>query len=895
MAQASRLAGVGLSFHEAMAGAVGTRPLSFDVSIRIPDLARFFDDPEHRAELTGTVSSSGLGDTLPVRDGGFQLFAAEADSGIRQLRYHFRFTAADGLTYYLDGHKDVHDDPGVDVVQDLTCLYTDVYRGDTAAAPLYGSGELHFALARLPALLASFRVENATHWTQELAARVAFTSFAWGHVRDEYLDKARLFYDTRYDNLAIAGRLRTSTGAAPFFLVSGVHDKGFPWGDDDLFSDVLLAVDDGRGGYRRFAITDRVLTGLQLIIEEGTYRYSGPLYEIQDGFTTSFSEMRKHASRLTEVHAEIAICFRTVRHDAVAFPFPLASPIVRKLSSELQKRIHEALPGETLPGIFITPHLAAIQSGCIAIDEESWEIDPAGSTGECEQGIFRNIKEPTLLYGYLCALQPDRHSACVQIQSRTFRNDKQYWVKDWADAALGMAIERTSSAEIGMQNGACAVKPLPPAGKAGDRAVALRKVGAPILEVNNDHFATAVFQRRIVQVEDAAGLSCLALEEDTRAMRLEAIGCERHATVAAIRGEDKRLAFNCVLDATGFDDILENRLHASGKDRASFSIVVKPNFMFAYDKRDRSTYTDPELVSHLVHRLRSRGFTRIQVAEAQSTYGEYFDKRTVKEMAEYLGYDGSAGYEIVDMTLDADEQLNLGPHLGIHPVSRAWREADFRVSFAKNKTHAYSYFTLTLKNIYGALPLANKFREYHCRRDIYHTAMEYLSAFPVHFGLVDAWLRADGPFGVFARPEPNETKTIIGGDDLVAVDWVGATKMGLNPTLSKHVELAVGLFGKPEIQLIGDANPYRPWLNVPAALTAAARHGMDAEYTFGNLLYSIAAQMDETHFKHTSNQWYVKLLRALTVPLRRTFFLRAGEHPAGANRFFSWLFYRLGY
>ena len=84
------------------------------------------------------------------------------------------------------------------------------------------------------------------------------------------------------------------------------------------------------------------------------------------------------------------------------------------------------------------------------------------------------------------------------------------------------------------------------------------------------------------------------------------------------------------------------------------------------------------------------------------------------------------------------------------------------------------------------------------------------------------------------------------------MDWVRAGKMGIDPMLSKHMELAAGLFGKPEIDLIGDANPYRPWLNVPAVVTVAAREGMDAEYDFGNLLYSVAAQMDETHFRATN-------------------------------------------
>lgn len=895
MGRASRLNGVGLTFRETMAGSVGDRPLSFDVAIHIPDLARFLDEPEHRAELTGTVTSPDLGGTIPVRDGGFQLFVVDAGSGVRQLRYYFRFTAAAGSTYYLYGHKDVQDDPGLDVVKDMTCLYTSVYNGESETAPLYASGELRFSLTDLPALLATFQVEGASEWTQDLAARVAFASFAWGQFRDEYLDKVRLFYDTRYENLAVTGRLRTPSGDTPFFLVSGVHDKGFPWGDGELFWDVLLAVGDGRGGYQRFAITDRVLTGLHLSLGEGTYRYSGPLYAFQDGFSTSFSEMKKGSPRLTKVQAVISIEFVATAYDAVSFPFPLVDPVVRQFSSELQKQLRDVLPGETAPGIFITPHLAAIRGGSITVDGASWEIDAAGCTGECERGSFHNVKEPTLLYGYLCALRPEERSACVQILSRTFRNDKQYWVKDWTDAAVGAAIERLSSAEIRMREGSCVVKPLAPAGRVEDRAVPLRKVGLPIVEVNNDHFPTAVFQRRIVEVQDAAGALCLALEEDTRALRLEAVGSDRKTTVAAIRGDDKFLALDSVLEGARFNDVLEEKLRASGSDRDLFSIVVKPNFMFAYDKRDRSTYTDPELVGHLVRRLRRLGFASIRVAEAQSTYGEFFDKRSVKEMAEYLGYDGGAGYDVVDMTLDADEQRNLGPHLGMHPVSRAWREANFRISFAKNKTHAYSYYTLTLKNIYGALPLANKFKQYHCQRDIYHTTMEYLSAFPVHFGLVDAWSSADGPFGVFASPAPNETRTIIGGADLVAVDWVGASKMGIDPMLSKHMELAVSLFGKPEIDLIGDANPYRPWLNVPAVLTAAAREGMDAEYNFGNLLYSVAAQMDETHFRHTSDEWYVKLLRQATVPLRRTFFLRTGEEPTTANRFFSWLFYHLGY
>ena len=243
---------------------------------------------------------------------------------------------------------------------------------------------------------------------------------------------------------------------------------------------------------------------------------------------------------------------------------------------------------------------------------------------------------------------------------------------------------------------------------------------------------------------------------------VEAENSTKKVTVAAIKHPNKINALDSVLETTGFLDLVNAAWQTSGKSKAEFAIVIKPNFMFSYNKSDHTTFTDPELVAHLVQMLRtSGGFDNLTVVEAQSTYGQYFNNRGVLEVAEYLGYaiDGSAGYKLVDLTEDRFEEQNLGSHLGRHPVPLTWKDADFRISFAKNKTHAYAYYSLNLKNIYGALPLANKFSEYHTGRDIYHTTMEYLQAFPVHYGLIDAHLSADGPFGIFADPEPNVTET----------------------------------------------------------------------------------------------------------------------------------------
>jgi uncharacterized protein (DUF362 family) len=916
------LDGLVLRFQETMGGHVGidepeplagfergqreNTPLQFDVEIRIEDLGRFLRVAGHVAELSGNVTFEPLGGRIPIRDGVFNLFSVDPGTGIRRMTYEFRFTASDGQLYFLHGHKEIHDDPGaLDVVPDMTTLFTTLYRGPDEQAPVYASGVLTFDLKKTPALLASMKVEGTNSLLQKMAAYTAFASFAYGALRDEYLQGVRLLYDTRYQNLVLSGRMRRTDGAeVPFFLGSGVHERGFPWGDGELFSDVLLVVGDGKGGFQRFCMTDRTLVDLVLDISGGVYRYHGTLLAITDGYSASFSQLRSGSPQLVPIRASIEITFEARSYDGVAVSFPRVPKLVRKLSSTMAKELRAHLPGTNPLGIFITPHAVTVRTGSMTFGDAGAAVGgPDGNFtilerrtfGEAERGTFRNVKWPILLYGYLCAIRPEDQAVRIQIHSRTLRHEREHWVRDQLDAFLGTVISRVGSCEMRMERGELRVIPLATAGKKSERFPLLRKIGEPVLEVNNDHFPTAIFQRRIVEVLDPSGQRCMAFEDDMSVLRLEPVGTVRKATVASIRDEDKFAALDRVLRETGFDEILEAKRKDSGKARPDFSIVIKPSFMFAYDKRDRSTYTDPELVHHLVKRLRGLGFINLNVVEAQSTYGEYFDKRSVREMADYLGYDRKAGYEVVDMTLDADVIQQLGPHLGNHPVSRCWREADFRISFAKNKTHAYAYYTLTLKNIYGALPLANKFKEYHCGRGIYETTIEYLTAFPVDYGVVDAWLSADGPFGIFADPLPNETDTIIGGADLVAVDWIAASKMGIDPMISPYMKLAVKAFGKPEIHLVGDPNPYRPWLNVPVALTLFTNKGVDANHYFGNLMYSAAAQMDETHFRHKNRALYMRLLRRMTVPLRRAFFLRTGENPSRANRLFSSLFYKLGF
>ena len=92
------------------------------------------------------------------------------------------------------------------------------------------------------------------------------------------------------------------------------------------------------------------------------------------------------------------------------------------------------------------------------------------------------------------------------------------------------------------------------------------------------------------------------------------------------------------IDDSGFFARLEAARVASGKAASDFKVVIKPNFMFMYSKADHSTFTDPELVEHLIDRIVAHGFTNVTVVEAQSCYGNEFERRDVKHVAEYVGY-----------------------------------------------------------------------------------------------------------------------------------------------------------------------------------------------------------------------------------------------------------------
>ena len=355
------------------------------------------------------------------------------------------------------------------------------------------------------------------------------------------------------------------------------------------------------------------------------------------------------------------------------------------------------------------------------------------------------------------------------------------------------------------------------------------------------------------------------------------------SVVASIKDPDKYTAFDTMLEVTHFFDTLEAIRTRSGKSKEKFLIVIKPNFMMTIRiENPPVVYTDPELVEHWVKKLREADYTRIRVVEAQNVYNLWYKNRSVNHVARVIGLNGD-GYEVRDLT---NEQFpfDYGGDLGQHYVGESWRDADFRISFAKNKTHDVSRCTLVLKNTYGCLPARNKFKEYHQKREVDTATVQALKHFPIHFGAIDASWSLDGPLGykegfdvlkdeegnVIREGNIHRTDTIIGGRDFLAVESVGMQKMGLDPAEDKRFyKLAKEAFGERDFKWIGDKCTYEGWLNVGAATAMMLDIGEELP-VIAHFLGESMAHVNTELFPMKSTTIFRKIMHAVG----RYFFIR---------------------
>lgn len=926
----------GIRFKETMDGYFGTRlrsfkdgedygirdenTIKFDVTIEIDSVDRFIGISNHEARLSGTFFLKSLSgkDGMEIKDGRFNLMAIDPETGHRTMTYRFNFTSSSGKDYYFSGYKDIFHDKRVDIFEDMTTLFVRVYEGKGDTGDVYGSGIMRFRLKNLTPLALSLEAFNCSI-LEGFVAKTRFFAFFMGEVIKTYGPSHRFTYHTRYENLVLSGRLaskddRGSGGSdqKDFFFFSGEHDQGFPWGDGETMSDVALLIIDSNGNSEKYGLTKRSLKDLHVDLKRNTYSYKGELYRIENGNTISFFEIHNTGfqQNLKKVFAEFDITLDAIKYSSkVDLTFELIERFEKLIPDVFEDEIRKFIPSIGPLGVFISPYKIKVKKGRFKIKDNSkkitYTIDPNNTLGEGEISDINNLTEPTMYYNYICGIAPLRDKIFLKIDSGVLRDERTLYFKDLFDKALGKIYERNINKNVILGD------------YIEDNPSQLQVSKDYILSLLNDHYPTATLERRIVKLKDKDQVF-YGLEEYINRINVNPINSDKITLVGVSTYKDvdkndgsapshKRVSevynrpekfdlLDDVIERTRFFDALEKRYKESGKSRDAFSIIIKPNFMFTYNREDRSTFTDPTLVEHLIKRIEEKQFKNIKIAEAMSTLSVFFQNRDVRSVARYIGFTDSALSKVIDMTEGKDtEDVDFGGKLGPHPVNRDWAKADFRISFAKNKTHSYAFYTLTLKNIYGALSKEYKYKVYHHEYDdIYRTTIDFLKKYRIHFGFIDAIIGADGPFGIFADPYPQLTMTIIGGEDIVAVDWVGSGKMGLDPMISKYMQEAVKEFGKPKIKIIGDDRLYKFWANIPRISNIAAHGILDKHYLFGFIIYYIMSEMDSNYFPARPTQSeFINSLRNLAAPLRELVFKEPGQHPSKLHKFINEIVFRM--
>ncbi len=288
------------------------------------------------------------------------------------------------------------------------------------------------------------------------------------------------------------------------------------------------------------------------------------------------------------------------------------------------------------------------------------------------------------------------------------------------------------------------------------------------------------------------------------------------------KGRGKFDLLDAALEEVDFLSLIEDVRSATGKAKERFLVIIKPNLAMFF--KDVVTITDPELVEYLVDKLHDLGYTNVILGDAQNAFYKWLRNREIPNIAKQAGYklETPKGREYRFVDFSEGEMGGHFPDEYSHsniPISKYWVEADFRVSFAKNKTHEQYYYTLSLKNLLGVLPKWDKHLDYHTRLKVFDVCLELHRQYPAHFNIIDAFVSSHGNAGAQVA-NPIKTETIIAGANAILVDWVGALKMGLDPHLSPLNKKALDLISLPDkYQVIGSLARYAGWKNVHPLIT----------------------------------------------------------------------------
>jgi uncharacterized protein (DUF362 family) len=227
------------------------------------------------------------------------------------------------------------------------------------------------------------------------------------------------------------------------------------------------------------------------------------------------------------------------------------------------------------------------------------------------------------------------------------------------------------------------------------------------------------------------------------------------------------------------------------------SVIIKPNLCYYWDASTGQT-TSPKLVGALIEFLRSRwrNDPEILIAEADAS------AMKTKYVFRMLGYEDLAKDKEVQL-LNLSEKPIVNCRTTIEslnvelPFSKRLLDTDLLINVPKLKYHRFPKVTCALKNIFGAIAKPYKFS--------YHPAFSRTIVAANQIVKSDIVL-VDGL--VVLGNHPKIMKTLLLGQDALAMDCTVSNIMGFNPRSVKYLRLAKRerLGDGDESEIIGEAS-----------------------------------------------------------------------------------------
>jgi len=282
---------------------------------------------------------------------------------------------------------------------------------------------------------------------------------------------------------------------------------------------------------------------------------------------------------------------------------------------------------------------------------------------------------------------------------------------------------------------------------------------------------------------------------------------------SAGRTDDEKAAlFARQLLDSGLVRELLSRASGLGKSPEEMKIVIKAPFMMIYDKSDMSPAIDLELLSLLISHLRDNGFPQISLLERGNVYERFHLNRSVLQVAKYLRLD-DLPITIVDCK--DDQVAHRYPRgLGLSSISQSWRDADFRISFGKLRSHPSDQVLMTVSNIEGLGLRWDEYLFFERSANFAAAQATIMTEFPPDFSILDAFSRIpDGMVGVMGHSKARAVRRFYASTNSLALDQTVMRHLGIETQESSVLrELLYWRGENPSTaRILGEDSPIDGW------------------------------------------------------------------------------------